>query len=51
MIDDTNRLQFIGVDTHTRQTLKRFKEIVSDEIEPILKRTAKALIAKQPKTG
>ncbi len=38
MIDDTNRLQFIGVDTHTRQTLKRFKEIVSDEIEPILKR-------------
>ena len=38
MIDDTNRLQFIGVDAGTRELLGRFKAIVFHEIEPILER-------------
>ena len=38
MIDNTNRLQFIGVDPGTCKLLRRFKAIVSNEIEPILER-------------
>ena len=37
MIDDTNRLQFIGVDQDARRLLKDFKSLISGEVRPILK--------------
>ena len=38
MIDDTNRLQFIGVDRDTRELLRKFKSLISSEVEPILRK-------------